>query len=259
MGHKTGSAVILVDTSGVARVVMFNAARVLGALGGEAWRCADILSRATPPPECGPKIIAAPARGPTVAMSLREVVRGEDGAARVVNTGYSGRKPARAADAFDLMEDDNRRAHKRAGGNGEPVPLFTVGQKMAGRDYAALVERVHSSGLSCASMEAAGRGDGSGGGRQDAMFQDIERLRRMRRRIGDGIAREMRRYRQGDGRRAIRCITLVEMVCVEGRSLEAVLDAHGWPKNGRERLALRTALCSALDRMRGYGLVRPTT
>jgi hypothetical protein len=258
MGHKIGSAVICVDTSGVARVVMFNAAVAYPRLEGEGRRCADILARATPPPECGPEMIAAPGRGPTVAMALREVVRGEDGAARVISTGYSGRKPARAADAFDLMEDDNRRAHRRAGGKGQPVPLFTVGQVLAGREYAALVERVNSSGLSCAGVEAAGRGDGTGGGRQEAVFRDIERLRLLRHRIGDGIAREMRRYRPGDGRRAIRCLTLVDDVCVKGRSLEAVLEAHGWSVHAKYRAGLRTALCSALDRMRGYGLVRPT-
>lgn len=224
----------------------------------ERARCDDLMARSAPPPECGPEMIAAPARGPMVAMSLRDVVRGEDGRARVITTGFSGRKPARCADAFDMMERDHRRAHKRAGGKGDTVPLFTVGQVEAGREYAALVERVNSSGLSCASMEAAGRGGGSGGGVQDAILRDIERLRLLRHRVGAGLAREVRRFRQGDGRRAIRCLTLVDMVCVEGKSVEAVLKAHGWAVDAKCRAALRDALCGALDRMRGYGLVRTT-
>jgi hypothetical protein len=250
----TGS-VVVVDGAGRARIVVDRAGRAR--IKAEARRCAGILRRATPPEACGPEMPVAPGRGPIIAMALRDVVRGEDGRARVVTTGWSGRKPARAADAFDVMEDDNRRAWARAGRKGQPVPLFTVGQVEAGREYAALVERVSASGLRCAGVEARSGGGGAAGV-SEAVLADIDHLRHLRRRIGDGPAREMRRYRPGDGRRVIRCLDLVDMVCVGGRSLEAVLKAHGWPANGRERVALRTALCGALDRMRGYDLVQPT-
>ena len=245
--------VVYVAADGVARCGKAVAA-------AERARGAEMLSRAAPPVECGPRIPVAPARGPMITFTPREVVKTDAGNYRSVPTGHKGRKAARVADAFDNMTRDAIKAHMRLGGDDASfVPPFSVGQIEAGREYAALVERVASSGLGCASLEAAGRGGSGGEGVQAAVFRDIERLRFLRARIGNGLAKEVRRFRpDGDKRRVILARGLVDQVCVEGLSLEAVLKRHGWGINTRCREALRAALCSALDRMRGFDLVRPT-
>lgn len=226
----------------------------------ERARVADLLARATPPDACGPEMPVAPARGPMLAFTPRKVVQTEAGNYRSVSDGYVGRRAARVADAFDTMTRKAFEAHGRAGGDeADFVPPFSVGQVEAGREYAALVERVASSGLGCVSLEAAGRGGGGGEGVQAAVFRDIERLRFLRARVGHGLAKEVRRIRpDGAKRRVIWARVLVDQVCIEGLSLSEVLDRHKWPVNGRERDALRAALCSALDRMRGFDLVRAT-
>jgi hypothetical protein len=45
---------------------------------------------------------------------------------------------------------------------------------------------------------------------------------------------------------------LVDMVCLSGLTFDQVLERHGWAPKGEHRIALRTALCGALDRMQGY-------
>lgn len=249
---KTGQ-VVYVASDGVAHCGKAMAA-------AERARVANLLARATPPDACGPEMPVAPARGPMLAFTPRKVVQTEAGNYRSVSDGYVGRRAARVADAFDTMTRKAFEAHEKAGGDeADFVPPFSVGQVEAGREYAALVERVASSGLGCVSLEAAGRGGGGGEGVQAAVFRDIERLRFLRARIGNGLAKEVRRIRpDGAKRRVIWARVLVDQVCVEGLSLEAVLKRHGWGINTRCRDALRTALCGALDRMRGFDLVRPT-
>lgn len=246
MRHKIQASVesvIVVGRDGVAR------------LDAERARCAHLLGRATPPEECGDAMPVAPARGPMIAMARRETVRGEDGRARIVETGYRGRKAARVADAFDTMTW----AASRAAKGGVFVPPFTVGQVEMGREYASLVERVAAAGVKCASIEGVG-GGGGGEGVQAAVFRDIERLRMLRRRVGHGPVKEIRRVRPGGAaRRVIRALDLVEAVCVEGLSLKDVLRRHGWAVDRKCIDGLRTALCSALDRMRGFDLVWTAT
>ena len=245
----------------------------------EAARIAAIKARAQPPESVGPDIIAAPARGPMQVFVPREMVVTDAGNLVSRRAGYKGRDGARVADAFDLMTMNAIKAHpkviaaarrdydervapmpqKSAPAFVEPafVPPFTHGQVAAARDYAALTERCNASGMSCASLEAVGRGSG-GGDREAAIFRDISRLRALHRRIGDGLAKEVRRHRPsatGGKRSAIRVRTLVDMVCLGNLTLDEVFERHGWGKvDGRVRADLRAALCAALDRMQGYDL-----
>ncbi|WP_146592333.1 hypothetical protein [Puniceibacterium confluentis] len=260
----------------------------------------QILRRAAPPASCGPAMITAPARGPMQAFSPREMVLTEGGRAVSRRAGYLGRDAARVADAFDLMTLQAQRAHParvaaaekahparvaaaraaydersaRAQAEGHRVRKFrppefvppafvapfTHGQVSAARDYAALAERCESSGLKCSSVEATGGGSGNGN-REEAMLADFQLLRCLRYRIGDGLAKEVRRHRPsrtGGKRSAIRVRTLVDQVCIGGLSIDAVLKSHGWTgRDDAPRRALMAALRSALDRMQGFDLVRP--
>lgn len=262
--------VVYVDSSGLARCAT---------LSEEAERIAAIKARAQPPASVGPEIIAAPARGPMQVFVPREMVVTDAGNLVSRRAGYLGRDGARVADAFDLMTMNALKAHpkviaaarrdydervapmpqKSAPAFVEPafVPPFTHGQVAAARDYAALTERCNASGMSCASLEAVGRGSG-GGDREAAIFRDFTRLRSLHRRIGDGLAKEVRRHRPsatGGKRSAIRVRTLVDMVCLGNMTLDEVLRRHGWTsKNGMIVADLRAALCKALDRMQGYDL-----
>ena len=250
----------------------------------EAARIAAIKARAQPPESVGPDIIAAPARGPMQVFVPREMVVTDAGNLVARRAGYLGRDGARVADAFDLMTMNAIKAHPKViaaalrdyderckalpkGSKVRPfvepafAPPFTHGQVAAARDYATLTERCNASGMSCASLEAVGRGSG-GGDREAAIFRDFARLRSLHRRIGDGLAKEVRRHRPsitGGKRSAIRVRTLVDMVCLGNLTLDEVLRRHGWTsKNETVRGDLRAALCKALDRMQGYDLDRDT-
>ncbi|MBT9386970.1 hypothetical protein KM176_24230 [Pseudooceanicola sp. CBS1P-1] len=240
---------------------------------------AEILSRATPPEVCGPEIPVAPARGPMIAVRPQRMEAGPDGRFTRRAAGHEGHRAARTADAFDLMARQARcsharvvaqarRAHRdaaaqaRAAGQAAPVfeappfvPPFTTGQVEIARAYAALSERCAASGVRCSSVEAV-RGQGAGGGdREAAIFRDFEQLRLWHRRIGPGLAKEVRRIRPGGRKRAaITARHLVDAVCLGGMSLEAVLESCNWAVNQPSREGLRKALCAALERMRGFDL-----
>lgn len=222
-------------------------------LQAERDRCAAMLARATPPEGCGDAIPVAPARGPQIAFMPRETVMTESGP-RSRQSGWKGAKAVRVGDAFDVMRQQAENASKRRGAPAFVAP-FTPGQEAAARDYAALVERVEASGMKCSSMESTGAG---GGGRSvsEAVASDMARLQALRRRIGDGIAKDKLRPSKGGMRTAIRVRDLVDRVCLGGQTLAEVARACGWPDNGRVTGILRTALCAALDRMQGYDLAR---
>ncbi|KPD10342.1 hypothetical protein [Phaeobacter sp. 11ANDIMAR09] len=246
--------VVIVTSAGVAR------------LQDEAVRIAEIKARGCVPVECGPEIPMAPGRGPMVRFTPREMRQTDGGGYVSIRTGDRGRDAARVADAFDAMERAAVKAHQAAEGRREKAgqdprnyePLFTPGQISAARDYAALVERVTASGVKCSSLEAVHSGAVGGGDREAAIFRDFQRLRALHRRIGDGLAKEVRRIRPsvngGLKRRAIYVRKLVDMVCLGDMSILQVLHAHGWSKDGGASKALRLSLCSALDRMQGYDL-----
>lgn len=232
-------SVICVDGRGVARLAV------------SAARCQALIEAATPPDDVSPHIPVAPARGPVISEVPREVEMTENGP-RVRRGAAVGFNRVRIGDAFDVMEEQGRRAHR---GKEAFVPPFTSGQIQAGRDYATLVERLDASGLKCSSLESVG---GGGGGLtvSEAVGRDMQRLAALRRRIGDGLAKDNLRPSKGGARSAIRVRDLVDQVCCGGRTLAQVLEHHGWgEKNMRVRGLLREALAAALDRMQGYDLV----
>ena len=234
------------------RFVMVDAA--VTRLDAERARVVELLARAAPPDVCGPEMPVAPARGPMQRFTPREMAVTEAGGFRSVRAGYAGRDAARVLDAFDVMEARGRAAaarHKVA-----YVSPFTVGQVEAARDYAAVLERVASCGVKLSSLEGVG-GGGDAGAREAAVFDDIARLRMLRRRIGGGLVEGLRRVRPGAvARSSIRLLDAVDRVCVGGVVVSDVLRSGGWPVNGRTRAALCGDLAAAFDRLRGFGLVR---
>lgn len=207
------------------------------------------LHLAMPPERCGPAMIAQPARGPMIATAPKGVV--PDGAEgwKVEHVGYRGRDVARAADAFDLMEAQARRAARNS--DAGHVSLFTPVQVAVGRRYAMLVERHEASGVRCSSVEAQ-RGGGSGGGSFiDTVIHEGDVIRAMRRAIGDGASLAVRRIRPSvrGSRVGIRDRALVDAVCLRGETVSDVLEAHCWALGVKVRDAARQALGGALDRM----------
>lgn len=235
--------VVIVAPDGSARLI------------AEQVRVDAIKAASQVPKQCGDAIPVAPARGPMIRFTPREARMSECGGVNVWKSGEAGRDAARVADAFDKMEREAIRYHKRRDEEAGPyVSLFTSGQIAAGRDYAALVERVSASGIKCSSIEAqSGSGGQSGGGREEAMLADFQRLRALQHRIGNGLAKEVRRIRPGGRKRsAIYARRLVDLVCIGDASIEDVLKRHGWAVNQKSRKALRQSFCAALDRMQGY-------
>jgi hypothetical protein len=221
----------------------------------DAWQTMNPVARvealkhsSAVPGNVGPEILQiAPARGTVERFTPREVVQTEAGNFRTVRTGMFD--AIRRGDAFDIMEQQAaRRAKSRSRAH---EPLFTVAQVLAGREYGALAEKHAAAGAQCSSLEASHRGSG-GGSYIDALVAEGQRLDRMRAAIGDGWAMEPRRAApHGDTRRAIRVRKLVDLVCIQGRTISDVLHRFGWQPNGRVRDELRLALCGALDRMHG--------
>lgn len=196
------------------------------------------LARA--PASCGPEIPVAPARGmvePWAPQAVRATANGYE----PQHVGFQGRDAARARDVFDLMAEQVL----RRGGSA----AFTPSQVDAGRRYAALVERHSSVGLKCVSVEAQERaGKGSGGSFMDAVLAEGEVIRRLEAAIGDGMALEVTRNRGGK-RRGITTRRLVDLVCLEGRSVSDVLRAHGWTVHGDVLPKAYASLGQALSRM----------
>jgi hypothetical protein len=210
----------------------------------EAARLADIKARSVVPEACGPEIPAAPARGAFMAFEPRVVVPG----GRTVKDGHCGRRAVMLLDAFDVMEAQARRKAPNA------APLFSRGQVHVGRLYAVLHERLSRLGISGVSLEvqAARRGGGGSGGHMEAVIADRARLDGLRGAVGTGVALVPSRQHMDRGRvpKAIEDARLVDLVCLEGKTLTDVLERHGWTARGETRKRLRVALCAALDRMR---------
>lgn len=227
-------------------IIGIDWARGADRLADEAEAIAQIKANAAPI-SVGPEIVSvAPARGPYKTFDPMEMLPGST--ERMRRTGFKGRQAMQMGDAFDVMTEQARR-------RGAAVP-FTHGQISAGRDYQALVERLEGAGVRCSSLESQSRGSAGAGTFSEAMMQDSQRLARLRRSIGTGVAITVRRIRpsnRGEGSRAaIPNLALVDMVCIAEKTLSDVLTAFGWSLSPNSRIAVRAALCSALERMHGY-------
>jgi len=210
-----------------------------------------VMDNGRAPDGCGPEIIAiAPARGVAVAFVPSRIVNVGSNGTAVIDRGYKGRKALQVADIFHQINA----AITKAGAK-EP---FTDRQINAARAYAELTERHQASGLKCSS---AFRDDSAGGGcggrdvleRMLAMRQKLDQCHRA---IGSGIAKEIRRQRPsqraGGGvviKQPIFDRDLVDMVCVQGKSLRGALDARGWGPDRKNINALYRALWAALERL----------
>lgn len=217
-------------------------------LMSEADRIAAIKAAAQPPAECGPEIIAAPARGGFVLQRIRhmEGMTRED----FVETpdGYVRRSPIRRGDAFDAMEAAALR-RKQA------CPL-TPGQIAIGRRYHDLVELLSADGTKLSQLDGS-FGSGDGGDWMDQRLAISRELDGMRRRLGTGPAIQIRRVRPssrgGNDRKAFSQRQLVDAICLSGKSIKDVLGDFGWQQDGRNCKATIEALAAALDTMIGYG------
>lgn len=212
----------------------------------------SMMAAAAPPVACGPAVPVAPARAFRVTDPMGVVPKGvEDWDVQPI--GYRGRSVMVVCDVFDQMlkaEMDRCRTKGEA-----YVPPFTPGQIAVGRSYRDLVERHEASGMRCSQLQGGTRGGIGGAGVSEAQLQDARQISGYRRRIGHGAALAVRRIRpsaRGAGARGtIMDRALVDMVCIAGMTLSEVLRAHGWAEKGESRNALRKALASVLERMRG--------
>lgn len=239
------------------RSVIFDTAAGARRIRDEALRLEVIRIKAAIPAECGEDIAPAPARGAFRVFTPVEMVPGST--LRQRPAGYLGRASLAKADVFDRMIEEARRAHRRR--HGDRVPFFpplSPGQVAMGRAYRDLVERHDAGGMRCASLET-GRGGGGSGLFIDAFVTEGRRIEAIRRRIGGGLAMELRRVRPSarGTRVAILDRVLVDQVCLMDRDIGQVLVAHRWAKSERVIGKARAALAAALDRMMGYDCVRP--
>ena len=207
---------------------------------GEGQRLGAIKAASVAPESCGPEIPLAPARGRLLAVEPFEMVRTAEGY-EAQHVGFAGRDAARAADVWDRMADQARRA-----GGADP---FTPAQVATARTYAMLVERHSAVGLKGRSIETAGRGGASAGdGVMDLIIDEGRRIAAMERAVGAGLAMAVRRQGKA-GRTGIGALVLVQSVCLQGLSVSEVLVRHGWSKYGDTVARAQAALGQALDRM----------
>ncbi len=221
-------------------------------LHGHGAGMAMIKAACRPPVGTGPAVVqVAPARGPVVEFRPVALFERGDGSIEARPDSFDGRSVIRRGDAFDRMQDQADRAARIA--RRRRVLLFTRGQIDIGREYQALVERHRAAGVKLSSIEGRAGGTGNGGGFLEAVLRDRERIDELRRRIGDGMALSLRRIRPSarGSRRAITDRALVDMVCLEERTITEVISLHGWKKCGGTIVAARAALVAALERMRG--------
>jgi len=213
-----------------------------GAAAGQDIR--RMLADACPPLEMAAAAVA-PARGPMRLVEGYELLAG--GTRRRAGAHWQ------AVDVFDRMCRDAWLRHRRAGGDvaGFADP-FSAGQICVGRDYRGLVERHEAGGMRCASLETAGRAAGTGGEFIDAFIAEGREIELLRRRIGAGQALRRIRPSKRGSKAVITDRALVDLVCLWGLDLSAVLRRHGWAVYGANRAAARAALGAALDRMQGY-------
>ncbi|AGT09699.1 hypothetical protein [Paracoccus aminophilus] len=266
MIQDSQQVVFSVDSRGVVAQMDLTASREIvrqhaaaqAAIHDAAWsRRAAVLDAAAIPEECGPDIIAAPARGGfRVDRQFTMVPNGvdENGLDKwaAAPTGYGHRSAIRTADIFDRMRAQALRAKR-------PMVL-TPGQVAMGRRYRTLVEILNADGCKLSSLEGSS-GSSDGGNWMDRRLEVSSELAKLRRRIGGQDALMVRRVRPS--KRAVlaagedpRCkfsnLDIVERVCVDDFSIGEVLRHYRWQADGRNKKALLEALRGALVRMEGY-------
>ena len=211
-----------------------------------AQRLLAVKVRGAVPEACGPEIPDAPARlGYAAFQPMASYPKGDD-EVQVLPAGYRGRDALRSVDAFDRMAA----AYAR---QGKPLP-FTDSQVHIARQYAAMVERDMAKGAPRSCLADSGRG--SAGDYLQASLDASKRLAVLRKRIGTGVAKAVRRRRPSQRRAVITDRALVDAVCLGGKTVVEVLRAAGWMDcTGRPRRAdiddLVQALAGVLDRMMG--------
>lgn len=236
---------------GAGRVIGGNPAAVVDLVGGrkrladQAAGLARIKADAAPPAAMGAAPVA-PARGPQHLVPSFTVTTG--GMRRVEGAHWRGLSPLASAVA------QARLRHEARGTDAPFVAPFGPGQVTMAEDYAALVEWREGSALKCASLEGRRGGGGGGSGIYIDTFVDQGRwLAELQRRIGDGVAMSPRRHMdRGNGRRSITVRVAVDLLCLQGMPVKAILRRFGWVANMKECCSLRAAICGALDRMQGY-------
>lgn len=213
-------------------------------LADEAGRVRQIVADATPPVLMREAPVA-PARGPQHLVPNFTVTGG--GMRRVEGGHWQGLSPLAAAVA------QARLRHEARNPDVPFVPPFNPAQVAVAEDYAALVEWREGSALRCASLEGGRSGGGGAGLFIDTYIDQGRWLDELRNRIGDGVAMSVRRHMdRGNARRAIKVRVAVDLLCLNGVAIKAVLRRFGWVGNMRECGDLRAAICGALDRMQGY-------
>jgi len=215
------------------------------ARNSEEQRLAEMVAAGLAPKECGLEVVPiAPARGRVIPFRDADTYLNTKGEVETVDHGAHGRLAMRRADVFDLMIDQAAK-RKRVFG-------LTTTQIQMGRDYRDLVERHASAGVRCSSIEGMPGGGGDGTGFVDAVLDQGRQIDRWRSLVGDGPAMDVRRVRpsQRGERVAIKALVLVDMVCLEDKSISEVLRAHGWA-GGKNQEKLSCALAGCLDKMTG--------
>lgn len=235
---------------GVGRVIGGNPAAAVDLVGGrkrladQAAGLARIKADAAPPVAMGAAPVA-PARGPQQLVPSFTVTTG--GMRRVEGAHWRGLSPLASAVAQALLR------HVARGTDAPFVAPFGPGQVTMAEDYAALVEWREGSAVKCASLEG-GRGGGGGSGKYIDTFVDQGKwLAELQRRIGDGVAMSPRRHMdRGNGRRSITVRVAVDLLCLQGMPVKAILRRFGWAADMKDQRALRAAICGALDLMQGF-------
>lgn len=209
----------------------------------EAARIAAVKAKGAVPHSVGREVPEAPARGAFKVVQPMALYPKGDGEFERKPSGHMGRDRMEIADAFDVMEQQV----KRAGGSF----LLTPTQVAMGRLYRNVVERHDNAGIKCSSLETVG--GGGGGSFIDALLRDRQTIEMLRCRIGQGSCMRVRRIRPSTrgSRRSIQDRRLVDAVCLEGKSVADVLAEHGWSKRGQSIQLVTRALAMALDRMIG--------
>ncbi|WP_259998065.1 hypothetical protein [Leisingera sp. M523] len=212
----------------------------------EAARIDAVKACGIVPAVCGDRIPEAPARGAFRVFEPVQFYPSGEKDYEAKPAGFEGRKAMQMADAFDVMAASAARKKRAA--------PFSPGQMAMGRHYRDLIERYESAGVRCSSVEAIrSGGSGQGGEFIDAVLRDREEIERLRRRIGNGVAMEVRRVRPSKRgtRGAISNRVLADMVCLHDKTLSDVLKKHHWSVNGDTVKAVTRALAGVLDAMAG--------